>query len=173
MNRPSPTIALLLLLTTAYAAGTIGAWGAGRGLETLYPALTKPAWTPPASVFGPVWTILDTMLGLAAWRVWRAEGPKAAAFGFWGTSLGLIALWPWAFFAVGKLGLALGVCLAILLVLTATATSFVRRDRTAAWLVVPAILWVAFASALNLAVLRLNPTPPSAAPRIETVETGM
>ncbi len=156
MKRPNPKIALLLWLTAAYAAGAIGALGAGRGVETLYPALLKPAWTPPSPVFGPVWTVLDALLGVAAWRVWRTEGPKGLAFTFWGTAIALTALWPWAFFGFGKLGVALGVCAALLLTLAATVPAFARRDRLAAWMIVPAVVWVGVATALNLAILRLN-----------------
>ena len=156
MSRPNPTIALLLWLTAAYAAGGVGALGVGHGVETLYPGLLKPAWTPPSPVFGPVWTALDALLGLAAWRVWRSEGPKSLALSLWWTALVLAALWPWAFFGFGRLGLAFGLCVALLIALVAAVPAFAGRDRAAAWMLVPAVLWVAFATTLNFSVWRLN-----------------
>ena len=154
MNRPHPTIALLLWLTAAYAAGFVGAQGALKGVATTYLSLAKPAWSPPAWLFSPVWTVLYALMGVAAWRVWRAEGK---GLWLWWVQLLLNALWPWLFFGLGKLGLAFGEVVALWLAILATVLAFARADRPAAWLLVPYLAWVGFAAILNLSIWRLNP----------------
>ncbi len=154
MKRPHPTIALLLWLTAAYAAGYVGTLGTLRGMASFYPALHKPAWTPPAPLFAPVWTVLYGLMGLAAWRVWRIEGRTPLAL--WWLQLALNALWPWLFFGFGRLGPAFGEILALWAAILATTVAFSRRDALAAWLLVPYLAWVGFAAVLNLAVWRMN-----------------
>lgn len=153
MKRPHPTIALLLLLTAAYAASFVGTVGTFRGLQGLYPALAKPPWNPPGWLFGPVWTVLYALMAVAAWRVWRAEG---RGLWVWWTQLGFNALWPWLFFAWGRLGLAALECGLLAIVVLATLLVFRRSDRTAAWLLAPYLAWVLFATTLNVAIWRIN-----------------
>ena len=156
MKRPHPTIALLLWLTAAYAAGYVGTLGTLRGMDALYPALRKPAWTPPAWIFAPVWTVLYALIGLAAWRVGRTDGPRRAALSFWWLGLGLNAAWPWLFFAQGRLGLAFAEIVVLWLAILATVVLSARRDRLAPWLLLPYLAWVGFAAILNLAIWRMN-----------------
>lgn len=156
MKRPNPTIALLLWLTAAYAAGFVGSAGVRHGLETVYPGLAKPAWNPPDWLFAPVWTVLYALIGTAAWRIWRTQDPRLAPLGLWWLGLLLNALWPWAFFGFGKFGLAFGVVALLWTTILATIVAFSKRDKTAAWLLVPYLAWVGFATILNLAIWRLN-----------------
>ena len=153
----NPKIALLLWLVAAYGAGFVGVQGVRRGFETgLYPALLKPAWTPPGLVFTVVWSVLYLLMGVAAWRVWRGESPRGAALGAWWAALLLNVAWPWAFFGYGRLALAFGLCVALWLAVLATTVLFAKRDRVASWLFVPYLAWVGFATILNLAILRMN-----------------
>ena len=157
MTRTNPKIALLLWLTAAYSAGFVGSQGVRQGFESgMYGALAKPAWIPPGLVFTVVWSVLYVLIGVAAWRVWRTEGPRRAGLALWGFGLVLNAAWSWAFFGYGKLLLALGICLALLVVTLATVPLFARRDRTAAWLLLPYVAWLGFATVFNLVVLRMN-----------------
>ncbi len=156
MKRTNPTIALLLWLTAAYAAGYVGTLGTLRGMEALYPSLHKPAWTPPAWLFAPVWTVLYALIGIAAWRVWRGEPPRRAPLVLWWLQLLLNALWPWLFFGFGKLGLAFGEIVLLWLAILATVIAFSRKDARAAWLLFPYLAWVGFACVLNLAIWRMN-----------------
>lgn len=156
MKRPHPTIALLLWLTAAYAAGFVGTVGTLRGMQAFYPGLQKPAWTPPAWLFSPVWTVLYALIGVAAWRVWRGETPRRAPLALWWLQLALVAVWPWLFFGFGKLGPAFGEICVLWLAILATTIFFSRRDALAAWLLVPYLAWVGFATVLNLAIWRLN-----------------
>jgi translocator protein len=156
MQRIHPTIALLLWLTASYGAGFIGTQGTLRGMENFYPSLAKPVWTPPAWLFSPVWTVLYALIGVAAWRVWRSENPRTAALTFWWIGLVLNTVWPWLFFAIGRLGLAFGESVALWISILATMLLFARIDRKAAWFLLPYLCWVGFATVLNLAIWRMN-----------------
>jgi benzodiazapine receptor len=157
MKRTNPTIALLLWLTAAYTASFAGMQGALRGLEVYFPSLHRPAWTPPLWLFGPVWTILYALIGFAAWKIWMAEPPRRAALVFWWIQLGLNALWPWLFFAWGKLLFAFIESFILWLVILATAFLFAPKDKLAARLLYPSLTWVAFATILNMVIWRMNP----------------
>ena len=123
-----------------------------------YPTLNKPSFNPPNWVFGPVWTALYVMMGVAAWRVWRAadrdtaRGPLAVFALQLAVNLG----WSVAFFGLRNPGLAVIVIIALDLLVLATALMFRRVDRLAEWLLIPYLAWIAFATILNIAVWRLN-----------------
>jgi len=152
-------LTLAILLGLAYAAGAVGSVFTARSVGTWYQDLAKPSWTPPGWVFGPVWTLLYTMMGLAAWLVWlrgtsarTAEGPLAA----WGVQLVLNAVWSALFFGLRRPDLALAELAALWCVVLATTVLFWCRSRAAGWLMVPYVLWTTFAGALNFAIWRLN-----------------
>ncbi len=125
-----------------------------------YAALEKPAWNPPAWIFGPVWTILYVMMAVAAWLVWREGGWKVQ-----GRALGLFllqwllnALWTPLFFGLHRTGLAFAEIIALWLVLAATVTAFWRVRIAAGALLLPYLAWVTFAAFLNFTIWRLNPS---------------
>jgi tryptophan-rich sensory protein len=123
-----------------------------------YESLAKPAWTPPDAVFGPVWTILYVLMAVAAWRVWREHGFGRAttALGLYFGQLALNATWSFLFFGLHSPGAALLEILALWLAILATIVTFARRDRLAAGLLVPYLIWVSYAAVLNAAIWRLN-----------------
>ncbi len=123
-----------------------------------YEALAKPSWTPPNAVFGPVWTVLYVLMGVAAWLVWQRVGFSGAprALGLFGVQLVLNALWSYLFFGLQRPGIA---CLDITLLwlaILATAIAFWQVRPMAGVLLVPYLCWVGFASALNFELWRLN-----------------
>jgi tryptophan-rich sensory protein len=142
------------LAVTFLAAATASRFGAGAW----YAGLAKPAWTPPGAVFGPVWGLLYTLMGIAAWLVWRREGVRAAAFplGLYLAQLVLNVAWTTLFFGAERIGWALLDILLLWLFLAALIPLFWRRSRWAGALLVPYLLWVTYAAALNLQILRLN-----------------
>ena len=149
-------LAIWLLVTFAAAAA-----GAVASIEaaTFYGELTRPAWAPPGWLFGPVWSVLYLLMGIAAWLVWRRGGFKAhrTALVLFIVQLGVNALWTWLFFA-WRQGAAASVEILLLWVLiVATIASFRRADARAALLMLPYLAWVSFASVLSFAVWRLNP----------------
>jgi len=152
----SQLVGLLGWLLVAFAAGGVGAV-ASVDAPSFYALLIKPSWAPPASVFGPVWSALYALMGVAAWLVWRSPGPKRVALALFGAQLVANALWSWLFFAWHRGALAAMEVLVLLALIVATVAAFWRRSRPAAVLLVPYLLWVSFASVLTWAVWRSNP----------------
>ena len=148
---------LLGWLLVVFVAAAVGA-AASVDAPSFYAQLSKPAWAPPAGVFGPVWTVLYALMGVAAWLVWRSPGPKRAALTLFGAQLAANALWSWLFFAWHRGALAAVEILVLLALIVAMIVAFWRISRLAALLMVPYLLWVSFASVLTWAVWRSNPT---------------
>ena len=153
----SQVAGLLGWLLVVFVAAAVGA-AASVDAPSFYAQLSKPAWAPPAGVFGPVWTVLYALMGVAAWLVWRSPGPKRAALTLFGAQLAANALWSWLFFAWHRGALAAVEILVLLALIVAMIVAFWRISRLAALLMVPYLLWVSFASMLTWAVWRSNPT---------------
>ncbi len=142
----------LILSFTAAAIGTQfmpDAW---------FAALAKPTWNPPNAVFGPVWTVLYTMMGTAAWLVWRRDGFRGGspALVLFLSQLVLNAAWSFLFFGAHRIGYALLDIIALLVLILMLVRRFGQVDRRAGWLMVPYAAWVAFATALNTSIWQLN-----------------
>jgi translocator protein len=148
-------IAWLLVTFVAAAVGAIASIEAA----SFYLQLARPAWAPPAGVFGPVWSVLYTLIAVAAWRVWRKGGfaVQRGALTLFLVQLVLNALWSWLFFGWHRGALAFADIVLLLVSIVATLIAFWRADRIAGVLFVPYLAWVSFASALNFAVWQLNP----------------
>lgn len=141
------------LLAVALAAGLGGAASSSAGSE--YESLDQPFFAPPSWLFGPVWTVLYVAIGVAGWLAWRRTGVDAAT-GWWAGQLVLNAAWTPIFFGAGAYGWALVEIVALLAAITVTIVMFRARSRAAAWLMVPYLGWVAFATALNASIWWLN-----------------
>ena len=144
-------------LLAAFVTAAVGAV-ASLDAASFYAQLSKPSWAPPAWVFGPVWTVLYGLMGIAAWLVWRSPGQKRAALTLFGAQLVANALWSWLFFAWHRGALAAVEILVLLALIVAMIVAFWRVSRVAALLMVPYLLWVGFSSLLTWAVWRSNPT---------------
>ena len=139
-------------------AGAVGGGITVANIKTWYALLPHPPGTPPDSVFGPVWTCLYILMGIAAWRVWRAPtGNHQAALRLWGWQLLANALWTPAFFGLHSPALALAILLVLLVLIGRTIAAFRAHDRLAATLLVPYALWSCYAAYLNAGFLWLNP----------------
>lgn len=116
-----------------------------------YGELNKPPWTPPGWVFGVVWSILYTLMAVAAWLVWRQGGFAAnpKALGAYGGQMVFNALWSWLFFGLRQPGWALIDLLLLIAALTVTILLFRRRSSVAAMLLIPYYLWGLYALSLN------------------------
>lgn len=153
----SQLVGLLGWLLAAFAAGAVGAIASAEA-ASFYAQLSRPSWAPPASVFGPVWSVLYALMGVAAWLVWRSPEPKAVALALFGVQLAANALWSWMFFAWHQGALAAVEVLVLLALIMATAVAFWKHSRLAAVLLVPYVLWVGFAAMLTWALWRRNPS---------------
>ena len=147
------------VMLALFAGGTV-LLGLGSGLSTIqaaqqYGQLQQPSWAPPGWLFGPVWTVLYALVGVAGFFLWRS-GPRSAAMAAWGVQLVLNLAWTPLFFGLGWRGVALVNIVALLAAIAVTLALAWRRARLAAYLLLPYIAWVAFATALNAAVWALN-----------------
>ena len=150
--------ALAWLLLATFLTAAIGAF-ASIDAKEFYASLNQPSWSPPPTVFGPVWSALYLMMCAAAWLVVRQIGAVAArpAMGLYGVQLLANALWTWLFFR-WHWGAVASVEVLLLFVLVAlTLRAFWRVRPLCGWLMLPYLVWVGFASALSLSMWRLNP----------------
>jgi len=145
-------------LAITFVAAAIGA-AASVNASIFYTQLALPAWAPPTWVFGPVWSVLYLSIAIAAWLVWRVNGfgPARTALTLFLAQLAFNSLWSWLFFAWHRGALAFADILLLLALIVATLIAFLRERTLAGWLLVPYLLWVSFASVLNLAIWQLNP----------------
>ena len=154
-------LVLAAFIGAALAVGAIDAVfspGFSATARHWYAALAKPGWAPPDSWFGPVWCVLYVMMGAAAWRVWgeRYHRGRGAALAAYAIQLLLNALWAPLFFGARNIGAGLFVSVALCLAIFWTIREFARVKAGAAWLLAPYLIWVGFASALNLSIWKLN-----------------
>lgn len=148
-------LALVGWVLLSYAAALPGIWFPP---DAWYVNLEKPSWNPPNWIFGPMWSTLYLLMGISAWMVWSRDGfsRAGAALTLFLLQLGLNALWTPVFFGMKRPDLALVIIVALLIMIAVTRKAFRRHDRLAAWLLVPYLLWVGFATALNAVLWRLN-----------------
>ena len=151
-------VALLVSFLASFAAAGIGSM-ATRSAPEFYGSLTRPSWAPPASVFGPVWTVLFTLMAIAAWLVWRERERQnvRGALGLFAIQLVFNALWSWLFFAWRRGVLAELEIVVLLGLIAATLLAFWRVRPLAGALLLPYLLWVTYATALTFALVRQNP----------------
>src|SRR5512144_228686 len=135
----SQLVGLLGWLLTAFAAGAVGAV-ASVDAASFYGQLSKPSWARPAWVFGPVWSTLYALMGVAAWLVWRSPGRSVYALGLFIAQLVTNALWSWLFFAWHRGALAAAEVLVLFALIAATMVAFWRSSRLAALLLLPYLL---------------------------------
>ncbi len=139
--------------------GSIGTFFTLPAIGTWYATLAKPAFTPPNWIIGPAWTILFALMGIAAYLVWEKGVRKRLvreALGVFGTQLELNVLWPIAFFGLRSPLLGLVDISFLLLAILLTIWLFYKARKEAAYLLLPYLIWVAFATLLNLSVWMLN-----------------
>ena len=149
-------LGLLAWLAVTFAAASVGArFMPGAWYETI----VRPSWTPPNAIFAPVWTVLYVLMAVAAWLVWRKAGfaGASAPLLLFVAQLVLNATWSYLFFGAHRIGAAAVEILVLWAFILATFIGFWAQTRLAGALLVPYVLWVGFASALNLALWRLNP----------------
>ena len=151
-------LVLFLWIALCFAvAGIGGSWTAGE-VKGWYRTLAMPSFAPPNWVFGPVWSVLYTLMAVAAWRVWLAAPARArtGALALFMLQLALNLAWSRIFFRQHAIGIALVEVAVLWVAIGATTLAFSRISSLAAWLMVPYLAWVAFAAALNAAFWRLN-----------------
>lgn len=153
-------VRLIVSIVVCQLAGGIGAIFTSASIPTWYASLNKPVFNPPNVVFFPVWTTLYTLMGIAAFLVWRKglhERPVRVALGIFAVQLVLNTSWSIIFFGLQSLFVALIVIVFLWVVILVNIVTFWRISKAAGALLIPYILWVSFATLLNYSVWMLNP----------------
>lgn len=158
LGQSKQILGLLAWLAISFITAAIGAAGSVQS-QSIYSQLQQPSWAPQAWVFGPVWSILFTLMGIAAWWVWRRGGfhSHTKALALFLLQLVFNGLWSWLFFAWMLGALALANIIMLWCLIVATVIAFRQISVLAAALMVPYLLWVSFAAILNYALWQLNP----------------
>jgi benzodiazapine receptor len=159
-NRLIDLLALALFVALCLGIGALGASVVDASVDSWYADLTKPFFTPPNAVFGPVWTVLYVLMAVAAWRVWRAgdRDTRRGPLTLFALQLALNLGWTVVFFGLQKIGAAVATIVVLDVGVVVTTLAFRTIDRLAAFLMLPYLAWVVFATVLNIAIWRLNPT---------------
>ena len=155
-STPQKWLGLLAWILVAFIPSATAAFGPGEW----YAALNRPSWTPPSWVFGPVWTVLYLLMGIAAWRVWVRHGfgdrRARRALVFYLVHLIFNAAWTWLFFGMQMLTAAAIEIVILWMMIAALVTVFWKLDRLAGALLLPYLLWVTYAATLSIGFAVLN-----------------
>lgn len=150
---------LIIAIFISELAGIIGSVFTAPSITGWYAGIVKPDINPPAWVFGPVWTTLFALMGIAAFLIWKKgldrKDVKIALYIF-GGQLILNTLWSIIFFGLHSPGAALIEIIFLWVAILATIITFAKISKPAAWLLIPYILWVSFAGYLNFTIWTLN-----------------
>jgi translocator protein len=150
---------LIISIVLPVAVGAIAGIATSRNIPTWYATLVKPSFAPPNYLFGPVWTTLYILMGISLYIIWNnptKEHWKQKAFIIFGIQLVLNFLWSFIFFEIKWMGVALVEIIVMWMAIFLTILVFSRISKLAAWLLVPYIAWVSFASILNYYYWSLN-----------------
>jgi tryptophan-rich sensory protein len=148
-------IGLVVSFVVCFAVAGLGSLATTPNIPTWYATLNKPSWNPPNWLFGPVWTVLYALMAVAVWLVWRRTGWGVAVTIF-AIQLALNLAWSFIFFGSHQPGLAFLEIVLLWLAIAATVLMFFQVSTVAAILMIPYLLWVSFAAALNYTIWRLN-----------------
>ena len=150
---------LIISIAVPLAVGFSSSLFTRPEIDSWYKTIQKPDWQPPNWLFGPVWTTLYILMGIALYLVWKSnvqESKKRPAIILWTIQLVLNFFWSFIFFRLHQLGLALAEIIVLWIFILLTIFSFARINKLAAWLLVPYISWVSFASILTYTIYQLN-----------------
>ncbi|OSZ80166.1 hypothetical protein CAP36_02615 [Chitinophagaceae bacterium IBVUCB2] len=155
----SNTLKLIISIAIPLLVGGISGFFTDTGVGSWYQTINKPSWNPPGWIFGPVWTTLYVMMGIAMYLVWKKEASailKKTALSLFAIQLVLNFFWSFIFFNQQQIGWALVEIIAMWVFILLTIFAFANVSKTAAWLLVPYISWVSFATILTYTIWQLN-----------------
>lgn len=152
-------IQFVVSILVCQMAGIIGVGFTTSAIPLWYSTLNKPSFSPPPWVFGPVWTLLYTMMGIALFLIWTNKiqsEKKQQAILIFSTQLFLNAIWSPIFFGLQSLFIGLIVIILMWIFILLTIIHFSKISKVAAALLMPYLLWVSFATILNFSIWQLN-----------------
>ena len=156
MSKPAKLVISILI---PLVVGFTSSFFTASSVSTWFQTIEKPSWNPPGWIFAPVWTSLYILMGISLFLIWKNEydqQKKRAALILFAFQLLLNFLWSFIFFGQHQIGWALVDIAALWLALLVTIFAFASVNKTAAWLLVPYISWVSFATLLNFSIWTLN-----------------
>jgi tryptophan-rich sensory protein len=148
--------ALIISILISYAVAFLGSLVTTPSIGSWYATLNKPSFNPPNYLFGPVWTLLFTLMAISAYLVWNKRKKLTIELKIYGIQLGLNFLWSYLFFGLHRPELAFFEVILFWIFITLTIARFYKVDKIAAYLLIPYILWVSFAAFLNYSIVILN-----------------
>jgi translocator protein len=146
---------LIISILICLAVGFFSGFFTATSIDSWYSKISKPSFNPPNWLFGPVWTILYILMGISLYLVWNSNGSKTAIM-FFAIQLLLNFLWSFIFFKLQNPFIAFIEIIILLAIIIITAIKFYPISTTAAYLMIPYILWVSFATILNFSIYWLN-----------------
>lgn len=155
MRKTKQFVALFSFIVLSLLIGFLGSVLPGVSMSDAYLSISsKPTFSPPSWVFAPVWSILYILMGTAAYLMWKQKGKKNVKkpLTFFFIQLVLNLLWPIIFFGLGQYFWAFIEIMLLLIMIIIMILSFSKVSKTASYLLFPYLLWVGFASMLNLAI---------------------
>jgi translocator protein len=155
----SPTWKFIISILFCETVGICSGLLASASNNIWFDALNKPTWNPPAYLFGPVWTTLYLLMGVSLGIIWNnkaTELNKRTSYYLFALQLFLNFWWSILFFHFHSPALALLDIILMMVTILLTIFSFSSYSKTAAWLLVPYISWVSFATILNFSIWNLN-----------------
>lgn len=153
----SNTLKLIISLALPQIAGGLGAFFTITSVQSWYQTINKPSFNPPSWIFGPMWTLLYVLMGIACYLIWKGEHPqKKQLLTLFFSQLFLNALWSPAFFGMESPILGLVVIVPMWALILVCIIQFRKASKLASGLMVPYLLWVSFATVLNFSIWWLN-----------------
>jgi len=158
-TEPSSFWKLVFSILICESTGIVSSLISQAAMNSWFAALAKPSWNPPSYLFAPVWTSLYLLMAIALWLVWKSSAPhlqKKRALSLFAIQLFLNFWWSIIFFKFHSPLFAFVDIVLMNIFIILTIFNFATISRLAAWLLVPYISWVFFASLLNYTIWRLN-----------------
>ncbi len=163
MREKKRLLRFIISVSIPLLAGFIGSFFTTPNIEPWYDLLNKPPLTPPGSLIGIVWTILYILIGIALFMVWEKREKrkglnedKKKAFWIFGIQITLNSMWSMFFFGLRNSWLGLMIIIPLLITIIINIIFFYKIDKKAAYLMVPYLIWVSFATYLNIGLAILN-----------------
>ena len=154
-----PIFKLIISVFIPLTIGAVSGFFTASSVKDWFVTLNKPSFNPPSWLFAPVWTILYIMMGISFYIIWKSHAKldkRYTGYTYYWIQLALNFLWSFLFFYYRRPDLALIDIILLFIMIASTVFSFRKVSKTAAWLLAPYLCWVAFATALNFEIWRLN-----------------
>lgn len=159
-SRFQDVLRLFISLAACFSAGFIGSIFTGDSVHNWYTFLLKPSFTPPSWLFAPVWFLLYILMGISAFLIWRKgvrDFQVKEGMIIFIIQLFLNILWSYAFFGLKSPLYGLIVIVPLWTAILLTIINFYRVSKTASFLLIPYIIWISYATALNFSIYLMNP----------------